>query len=159
MKRDICRSSLRNWQRRRLMRKWPWEGCGEGNKLSRGPLTSIRQRGAAPSVGAGVAGTTLGWWEGTAWSHVHDVLQHGVGPAGSGVERQLLAVQRHGLHAATEPVSDGQTASEAWGAVLANVTAKVNGVVEVECAQRAWSGAGGGVHPVQHQFGVVTIHF
>lgn len=120
--------------------------------------TSVWQRGAGPSVGAGVARTSLDRSERAAWSHVDDVLQHSMGPASFGVERQLLAIQRDGFQAATEPVGDGQVAPVASRGVLAYVTAKVNAVVKVEGAQSSWRCARGGVHPVQHQLCVVAVH-
>lgn len=110
----------------------------ECNELSRTLCTSIRKGGADPSVSAGVAGTTLSRCECTAWSHVHDVLQHSVGPMSFSVERQLLAIQGNGLHAAAEPVGDRQAASVTSGGVLAYVTTKVNTVVKVEGTQSAW---------------------
>lgn len=130
----------------------------ECNGPSRTPRTSIRQRGAAPSVSAGVARTALGRCERTAWSHVHDVLQHSVGPASPCVQRQLLAIQGDGLHAATQPVGDRQAASVARGGVLAYVTAKVNAVVKIEGPQSARGCARGRMHPVQHEFSIITVH-
>lgn len=49
-------------------------------------------------------------------------------PARLGVERQLLAVERDGFHAATKAVGHGQVASEAGGrgGVLADVAAEVD---------------------------------
>jgi len=121
--------------------------------------TSVGQRGAAAAVGAGVAGTTLAGREGAARRHVHDVLQDGVGPAGFGVERQLPAVQAERLQAAAQPVGDGRAAAvAAGGGQLAHVAAEVNAVVEVEGPQGARRRARGGVHPVQHQLGVVAVH-
>lgn len=120
--------------------------------------TSVGQRGAGPAVGAGVAGATLHRRERTARRHVHHVLQHGVAAAGSGVERELLAVQHDGFHAAAQAAGDWQAAAVAGRGVLAHVAAKVNAVVQVERAQGARGRARGGVHAVQHQLGVVAIH-
>lgn len=81
-----------------------------------------------------------------------------MGRARFGVKRQLLAVQRYGLHAAAEAVGNGQAASVSSGGVLAYVTAEVDAVVEVERAEGPRRCARGGVHPVQHQLSIVTVH-
>lgn len=134
------------------------ENPSECNELSETLRTSIRQRGAAPSVGAGVAGTALSRCECTARSHIHDVLQHSVGAVGFGVERQLLAIQGDGLNAAAEPVGDGQAAPVAGHGVLAYMATEVNAVVKVKGSQGARCSAWGGVHPIQHKLGVITVH-
>lgn len=69
-----------------------------------------------------------------------------------------MTIQTDGLHAAAQPVGDRQASAKTWGGVLAEVSTEVNVVIEVKSAQSAWSCAGGGVHLVQHQFGVITIH-
>lgn len=81
-----------------------------------------------------------------------------MGTASFGIEWQLLAVQADGLHAAAEPVGDGQAAAVASRGQLAHVTAEVNAVVEVEGPQGARRRARGGVHPVQYELGIVTVH-
>ncbi|KAF3852447.1 hypothetical protein F7725_005802 [Dissostichus mawsoni] len=96
--------------------------------------TKQAYRGTDPPVAAGVAGAALGRCEGTAWAYVHEVLQHGVGPLSLGVQRQLLAVQADGLHAAAQPVGDGQAATVASRGQLAYMPAEINAVVEGEKA-------------------------
>lgn len=123
-----------------------------------GHCTSIRQGGAAPSISAGVAWTALSRCECTARGHIHNVLQHGVGAVSLGVQRQLLAVEDDGLHAAAEAIGDGQAASVASRGVLAYVATEVNAVVEVEGSQGARGGAWGAVHPVQHKLSIITVH-
>ena len=81
-----------------------------------------------------------------------------MGAVSFGVQRQLLAIQGDGLHAAAETVGDGQAASVAARGVLAYVATKVNAVVKVKGSQGARCSAWGGVHPIQHKLGIITVH-
>lgn len=67
-----------------------------------------------------------------------------------GVERQLLAIQVDGLHAAPEAVGDRQAAPVASRGMLAHMTPEVNAVVQVKGAQSSRRCARGGMHSVQH---------